>query len=533
MSLAAAQPESQSIRLEAPFGDLAVAKGFATHSQVRECLDLQAELTRDGVQKKLGDLMVERGYMLPHQLEAVIREQQCAPVQKQIRNYELMSKLGEGGMGMVLKARRHEDGRLVALKVLFKRLAADEQYIKRFRREAQIGLTLDHDNLVRCIEVGESDGLHFMALEFLDGEDLGYALQRRSFFPEGQALAIIMAAARGMAYAHQKGLVHRDVKPANIMLTKDGKVKVMDFGLARKTDDEEHKLTMSGVVLGTPHYISPEQVEGRVEPDGRSDIYSLGLTLYHMLAGRPPFIGGNLYEIFNSHVTQKVPDPRVFNRMISPEAAALVLAMCEKDRNRRIQTMDQVTDDIARTLGLPSAGKAGFSSPLSMLLEAPGKDPRRLQSTQAAYADIMDQLRCPRCGGHYEGDPMLVSKGQRLRCDACGLVFACPVAPPPPPPILPDEIEVQSVEEVEAAPAVASPSLAVALHLPRPEAQGLDPDDILLVGEEACEDAPPSTPLWKTMGLKAGGMLVGLGILAGAAWLGWALLKGPLSSLFK
>ncbi|MCW8130596.1 MAG: protein kinase [Planctomycetota bacterium] len=535
MVSATAQPESQSIRLEAPFGDLAVAKGFATHTQVRECLDVQADLTRNGVQKKLGDIMVERGYMLPHQLEAVIREQQCAPVQKQIRNYNLIEKLGEGGMGMVLKARRKEDGALVALKVLFKRLAADEQYIRRFRREAQIGLTLDHPHLVRCLEVGEADGLHFMALEYVDGEDLGAALQRRSFFPEAQALAIMLSAAKGMDYAHRKGLVHRDVKPANIMFTKDGGVKVMDFGLARNTGDEDHKLTMSGVVLGTPHYISPEQVEGKVEPDGRSDIYSLGLTLYHMLAGRPPYIGGNLYEIFNSHVTQKVPDPRVFNRMISPEASHLVLQMCERDREQRIQSMELVATEIARALGLPSAGsKPEFSSPLSMLLEAPSKDPGRMQSTQAAYADVMEELRCPRCGGAYDGDPMLVSKGQRLRCHACGLVFACPVAPPPPPPILPREIVVQSVDEVAAPPSIASPSLAAELQRKReaPE-DAFEHEDILLVGEEAREERPPETPIWKVVGAKAAGVAIGAGILAVAAWVGWAILKGPLSSLFK
>ncbi|MBI3829493.1 MAG: protein kinase [Planctomycetes bacterium] len=538
MATATAQPESQSIRLEAPFGDLAVAKGFATHTQVRQCLDVQAELTREGVQKKLGDLMVEHGYLLPHQLEAVIREQQCAPVQKQIKNYNLIAKLGEGGMGMVLKARRNEDGEMVALKVLFKRLAADEQYIKRFRREAQIGLTLDHPNLVHCLEVGESDGLHFMALEYVDGEDLGAALQRRSFFPEAQALAIILAAAKGMEYAHRKGLVHRDVKPANIMFTRDGRVKVMDFGLARKTSDEDHKLTMSGVVLGTPHYISPEQVEGKVEPDGRSDIYSLGLTLYHMLAGRPPFIGGNLYEIFNSHVTQQVPDPRVFNRMISPEASQLVLWMCEKDREKRVQSMERVAAEIGRALGLPSAGsKADFASPLSQLLEAPSKDPKRLQSTQAAYADILEQLRCPRCAVTYDGDPMLLSKGQRLRCPACGLNYPCPVAPPPPPPILPDQIEIQSVEEVLPAPSIASVSMAVAAQqAAMPEVQqkeAFEHEDILLVGEEAQEELPPETPIWRKLGEKAVWLAGAAAILAGAAWLGWAILKGPLSGMFK
>ena len=541
--------ETQAIRLEAPLGDLAVAKGFATHDQVRECLDFQAALSKQGAHKRLGDLMVERGYLLPHQLEVVVREQQSAPVQRRIKDYELLAKLGEGGMGMVLKARKGAAGPLVALKVLFKRLAADEQYISRFQREAQIGLTLDHPNLVKCLEVGEADGLHFMVLQYVDGEDLGQWLQRRSYFPEAQALAILMAAAKGMDYAHCKGLVHRDVKPANIMLTRDGQVKVMDFGLARKAMEDDHHLTTSGIVMGTPHYISPEQVEGKVELDGRSDMYSLGLTLFHMLAGRPPYIGGNLYEIFNSHVSQRVPDPRIYNRGISPEAAELVRWMCVREREQRMPSMERLIIEVGRTLGFPSAGPPAVS-PLSALLEAPVL--KQLASTQATYADIREQLRCPRCSARYTGDPMLVSKDQRLRCIECGLVFPCPVQPPPPPPILPEVIQVEAVEEApQSAPphgvagaAFFNASAGVLSHrhsqaegmaapLPAPAAPAFNEYPVWAEAPHILELPPRRHPWLKRLFGFTLWLLGAAAILAGAAWVGWKILSGGFDHFFK
>jgi serine/threonine protein kinase len=440
-------PVDDSVWFGVPFGDLAVAKGFATPEQVRQCLDLQAELSQQGNQVRLGDLMVERGHLLPHQLEAVLQEQQKAPGHKLVKDYEILSRIGEGGMGYVLQGRRQKDGLIVALKVLFPRLAADQQYIERFRREARIGLTLEHSSLVKCLEVGEADDLHYMVLEYVDGKDLGQILQDRGYVPEAQTLAILLSVARGMAYAHSKGLVHRDMKPANIMLTKKGEVKVMDFGLARQTAGPDRmSLTMSGVLMGTPHYISPEQVEGEEGLDHRSDIYSLGITVFHMLTGRPPFIGGNLYEVLNDHVTQRVPDPRVYNKSISPETASLVMWMCTREKDKRMPTMDRLVQEVGRQLGLPSAVPA---DPVPFRLEPLSHRPR---TTQAMFANLRHELRCPRCHVEFRGDPVLLTKGQRLRCDGCGLVFPCPVDPPTPPPILPDEIQVEQEKQDDSSP---------------------------------------------------------------------------------
>ncbi|MBE7463746.1 MAG: protein kinase [Planctomycetes bacterium] len=507
-----------AFRLEAPLGELVIARGFATEEQIRECLDAQADMARKGQDKRLGDLLVERGYLLAHQLEAVLKEQKEAPKRRQIKDFELLAKLGEGGMGAVFKARRPRDGALVAMKVLFKRLAADEQYIARFHREAAIGLTLDHPNVIKCLEVGEDNGLHYMALEYISGNDLGAALTQRDNFAEAQALAIVLAAAKGIEYAHKKGLIHRDIKPANIMLTAEGTVKVMDFGLARQRFDADHSLTLTGVVMGTPHYMSPEQVDGSVDLDGRSDIYSLGVTLFHMLTGRPPFIGGNLYGVLTAHLTSHVPDPRQYNKGVSPETADLVLRMCARDREERVQSLEHVVLEISRLLGLPSAEQ------LAQLVASRADeewDPAKMPSTRVAYNSILDELRCPRCTCTFMGDPGLVSKDQRLRCHNCGLVFTCPVSPPNPPAILPRVIQIEKVPE-EAA---------------RTESKSVDTADMLRLSLEAnksleLKPPPAHRPSYPRVMKQAMWWALAIVVVAFAGWVVSAILGGTFDRFF-
>jgi serine/threonine protein kinase len=275
-----------------------------------------------------------------------------------IGGYEIVEQIGEGGMGSVWKARQITDGKTVALKLLFKRLTSDLQFVQRFQREASIGVKLEHPNLIKCLEVAEANGCHFMALEYVDGQDLGAVLSHRSALPEAQSLAITAAAARGIGYAHTMGLVHRDIKPANLMLTRAGQVKVMDFGLAHWDSQSQLRLTVTGAVMGTPHYISPEQVDCKTQIDGRSDIYSLGVTLFHMLTGRPPFIGRNMYDVLTAHLNMDVPDPRSINSTISAETATLVLWMCARNRERRPPNMETVVQAIGKIMGLPSAESA-------------------------------------------------------------------------------------------------------------------------------------------------------------------------------
>ncbi len=465
------------------FGVIAVENGFVTLDQVNECLDLQTELVQSGHNLKIGEIMLQQGYLLRHQLDSVLSAQKEARGERRIKGYEPIEKIGEGGMGTVIKARRTRDGRTVALKLLFKKLAEDDEYIQRFTREANISLTLDHPNLIKCLDTGEDQGIHFMALEFVEGEDLGKGLQRLGRYPEGQALAILLAAAKGMGHAHRMGLIHRDVKPANIMLTREGVVKVMDFGLARRVLERDHKLTLSGVLMGTPHYIAPEQVDGERDIDGRADMYSLGATFFHMLTGRPPFIGKNLYNILMRHATQRIPNPRALNKDLSEDVANLVGWMCMRERDKRLPSMERLVQEVRHIMGFDAVREEKI--PVAF---AEGDDPVEFDwaSRQSEhYSRVRERLRCPRCSARSEQDPMLVVKDQRIRCQACGLVYPCPITPLD---LVPEELRIDEEDLSDDAPlpAVSTPA-------PRP-VQPTAPSESEVSSPAPVHSVPPSPP---------------------------------------
>ncbi len=391
-----------------PYSESAVFDYFLDTSEGRENAEMSQHLTtcancREQFErfKATGKAIGENpGSVSAAALELPLSEP-TQQIPDKIGGYGVLNQIDEGGMGSVWKARRTSDGKTVALKILFKRLTGDLQFIQRFFLEASIGVKLDHPNLVKCLEVGESAGCYFMAQEFIDGEDLGDILKVRSKLPEAQALAITAAAARGMTHAHEHGLIHRDIKPANLMLTRTGVVKVMDFGLARSNSEEDLRLTATGAVLGTPHYISPEQIESSDTLDARTDVYSLGITLFHMLTGRPPFIAKNMYDILTAHVKQAVPDPRTINPEISAETAKLVQWMCARDRNQRVPDMKRLTQSIAKVMGLPSgAGAPDIQlNELELLFEettaAPSKHVEAPQKDELRLQDVSVQIPPP------------------------------------------------------------------------------------------------------------------------------------------
>ncbi|MFW6108221.1 MAG: protein kinase domain-containing protein [bacterium] len=272
------------------------------------------------------------------------------PIRKRRRlgNFEILQKLGVGGMGVVYKARQLSMDRLVALKVLPRRLARDRSFIERFLREARSAARLNHPHIVQGIDVGEAEGLYYFAMELVQGESLEARLRRQGRIPQREALQIARHVALALDHANAQHLIHRDIKPANILLTREGGAKLADLGLAKRTSDAA--VTQAGGLVGTPLYMSPEQARGRDDIDARTDIYSLGATLYHAVVGSPPFTGATAAAIITQHLFEKPPSPRAAAPELTDGFCAVLMKMMAKQRLQRYQSAAELLEDIDRLL---------------------------------------------------------------------------------------------------------------------------------------------------------------------------------------
>ncbi|MCU1488711.1 MAG: serine/threonine protein kinase with sensor(s) [Acidimicrobiaceae bacterium] len=260
--------------------------------------------------------------------------------------YELRNQIARGGTAQVYLARDLLLDRPVALKVLFPELSADHAFVERFRREAQAAANLSHPNIVPVFDWGEADRTHFIVMEYVDGEPLSSIIRTQAPLAAPQAASIAADIAKALSYAHRHGVVHRDVKPGNVLITADGVVKVTDFGIARAMGADT-QVTQTGLVMGTATYFSPEQAQG-FGVDGRSDVYALGVVLYEMLVGRPPFTGESPVAIAYQHVREVPPTPRSLNPSIPPALEAIVLQAMAKQPGDRYATADDLRVDLER-----------------------------------------------------------------------------------------------------------------------------------------------------------------------------------------
>jgi eukaryotic-like serine/threonine-protein kinase len=268
--------------------------------------------------------------------------------------YEVDRLLGRGGMSSVYKAHDTLLERNVALKILHERHLEDDEYVERFRREARVVAQLSHPNIVTVIDRGEADGKPFIVFEYVDGQTLDELVGKRGALPVDEALEIAIAIARGLAFAHRHGLVHRDVKPQNILLNGDRRPKVTDFGIARSLDVKKG-VTQTGTVLGTSNYIAPEQASG----DGasvQSDVYSLGVVLFELLTGGVPFVGESFVTVAMQHINEPAPNVASRRRDVPPRVAAAVDRALAKNPRDRFPTMDAFAGELEACLAEVETG---------------------------------------------------------------------------------------------------------------------------------------------------------------------------------
>jgi serine/threonine protein kinase len=333
---------SSSAALEDRVAAALVGRGLVTREEAQQC---RADHDHEPGGQAFLDRLVAASFLTASQA------QRLAPdlpqfASQQIPGYQILQKLGQGGMGMVYKARQLSMDRLVAVKILHPRLAANQDFLDRFRREAHTAAKFSSNNVVQAIDVGSAANVHYFVMEYVEGKTVQQELTAGKIFGEKEGLDVVLQVAQALHQAHRRGLVHRDVKPANIILTKEGVAKLADLGLARDTTDRAAIEAEKGALVGTPYYIAPEQIEGHDDIDIRADLYSLGATLYHMVTGRPPFMGKGRDAVFDAHLEEELIPPEKINKSLSAGVGEVVEFLMAKDREDRYRTPEELIIDL-------------------------------------------------------------------------------------------------------------------------------------------------------------------------------------------
>jgi serine/threonine-protein kinase len=338
-----------STNLDSEVGKLIIEAGLASRTEVDFCREQQKQ-SSDPNQRSLADLLVEHSFITVNQAKR-IRSQLEDRRKGQIPGYKLLERLGKGAMATVFKARQESLDRIVAIKVLPKRMNDNKEFVERFYKEGRAAARLSHNNIVQAYDVGYSpDGFHYFSMEYIEGKTLYDIMQPPPLgegraFSEAEALDITIQICDALAHAHERGLIHRDVKPKNIILTKDNVAKLTDLGLARAIDDKSAAESEAGKAYGTPYYISPEQIRGEVDIDYRTDIYSLGATMYHLVTGHPPFEAETPTAVMHKHLKEPLIPPDHINTALSAGISEIVeVAMAKKKEERYDSTLDMLED---------------------------------------------------------------------------------------------------------------------------------------------------------------------------------------------
>lgn len=342
---------------DSQIGRLVVERKLCTTNELELVRAEHKSLSDKGDLTTLSDLLIHSGYLTHSQLNRLMHkmdeDSMYRPAQ-QIPGFQVLSKLGQGAMAVVFKAKQLSLDRIVAIKVLPKRLSENPEFVERFYREGRAAARLNHPHIVQAFDVGESGGYHYFVMEYIDGQTVYELIQDDTRCDEARSIKMILQSAKSLEHAHAQGLIHRDVKPKNLMLTKDGDIKLADMGLAREIDDYATATQEAGRAFGTPYYISPEQIRGEITIDARADIYGLGATFYHMVTGHVPFDGSSPSAVMHKHLKETLIPPDHINHSLSSGCGEIIEVMMAKNADDRYQSMTEVISDLeAVTNGEP------------------------------------------------------------------------------------------------------------------------------------------------------------------------------------
>ena len=327
---------------ETMLGRVVVERGLVSEAELQEAHN-RRELDPGG---SLADVLLGSGYMTPSQIDRLRSEIESERSTQRIPGYKIVRKLGAGAMATVYLARQLSLDRLVAIKVLPRRYSDNADFIARFQKEGRAAAKLNDPNIVAAYDVGNSGEHHYFVMEYVDGETVYDRIVANKRFDEREALAVTRQVASALRHAHERGFIHRDIKPKNIMMTRDGVVKLADLGLARALSDKEAAEAEAGRAFGTPFYISPEQIRGKVDIGPQADIYGLGATLYHMVTGSVPFTGKNPSEVMHRHLKDEPMPPDEANPAISSGFAQVIEMMMAKDPSDRYRNAAELIEDL-------------------------------------------------------------------------------------------------------------------------------------------------------------------------------------------
>jgi len=328
---------------------LVVERKLCTANELELVRAEHKELIDKGKTLSLAELLIQHGYITHSQhkrLNLAMEEDSMYRPAQQIPGFQVLSKVGQGAMAVVFKAKQLSLDRVVAIKVLPKRLSESREFVDRFYREGKAAARLNHANIVQAYDVGESGGYHYFVMEFIDGKTVYDLLADGKPMREKDAVQMLIQCAKALQHAHEQGLIHRDVKPKNLMLTKGNDVKLADMGLAREVDDFATATAEAGRAYGTPYYISPEQIRGEINIDARADIYGLGATFYHMVTGKVPFDGTTPSAVMHKHLKEPLIPPDHLNPALTAGVGEIIEVMMAKDRTDRYPSMTEVIADL-------------------------------------------------------------------------------------------------------------------------------------------------------------------------------------------